>query len=1020
MPAQEFHSHSSRRAGRRAILRGVCAATLIAVSLVCAPRLPAVSDVVPLGQIEGASYGVSMSGTLACIGAGPNLFVLDCTVAATPERVGTLALPGVVTAVTMSGTTAYVGTGSYLRIVDVSVPSHPVLRGSLLVGGDVAGIATYGTTMVCVAVQGVGLKVVDVSSPASPSLVGTVATPGLCSGVAIAGAYAVVGDGTAGVRVISLADPSAPTLRGAYNTPGFATSVAMSGSLAFVADGAGGLQIVNCSNPDALTLTGSYAGADGASGIILRSGLAYIASGSTMTIVDVSAPATPTLRGQCAVPYCAVGIALQGNVAYLACRENELTTVDVSVPATPTMLENRGSVGWASAVVVGGTAAYVAAGYGGLKILDVSDPLIPAPLGRLDVGGCAFNVSKAGPMVYLSTSDGLRIANVADPEHPILSGTYLPGSEVYDAAVVYSPAAVYGCVIAYGIGMTVANLTNPAAPVTQGTWAGSGSLYGVALSGSRAYVANGDAGLRIINIADPSTPALLGTCNTPGTAYDVAVSGTLAFVADGSHGLQVVNVTNPAAPVIIGQYDSPGYAESLAVSPESDMVFLADGGSGVVVLDVSNPASPAVWGASGTLAGYTSGVAISNTGEFAVAADQTGGIYTLGNRAVRVDVDDTFPTGGLQPPGSAAGWSSFGYTGTMGWPDYDVTKHAYQAYVTADATHYRNPGVISNIEEWMPFDHVRSDRFVRAKYYVYAGGQAHPADGNEIPNMRLRLQNRFAVNSMLEVFSHTNDASAAQRAMDQELRPSTDPARPSIYRVDMAPVAVPYLLSNGGTEGIQRAFEAYAIYPQDNGLLYMNESVLGLYMDYCLPETGEPQKLYAPSGSGAGDLRVVNAAELDLANLIPGAAPGDFSQRDPAPRPGNPAHPRRGDVRHHPRRGQCAHRPHRSRDARLLPRIEQSRHGARQRGGKCTRSAGTSSPRRTPTGSRSCACGPAPSSSPTARSWRSAARGAPAARRSTPTTPSPSRRCPASERKTPTATPPTRRAAGTRCSCARR
>jgi len=59
-----------------------------------------------------------------------------------------------------------------------------------------------------------------------------------------------------------------------------------------------------------------------------------------------------------------------------------------------------------------------------------------------------------------------------------------------------------------------------------------GSARGVAVSGSRAYVADGEEGLRVIDIGNPSAPVEVGFVDTPG-AEDVAVSGGYAYVAGG-------------------------------------------------------------------------------------------------------------------------------------------------------------------------------------------------------------------------------------------------------------------------------------------------------------------------------------------------------------------------------------------------------------------------------------------------------------------------------------------------------
>ncbi len=54
----------------------------------------------------------------------------------------------------------------------------------------------------------------------------------------------------------------------------------------------------------------------------------------------------------------------------------------------------------------------------------------------------------------------------------------------------------------------------------------------MAVSGTLAYVADGDAGLQIIDVSNPASPVRLGGYDTSGTAYGVAVSGTVAYVAD--------------------------------------------------------------------------------------------------------------------------------------------------------------------------------------------------------------------------------------------------------------------------------------------------------------------------------------------------------------------------------------------------------------------------------------------------------------------------------------------------------
>jgi len=118
-------------------------------------------------------------------------------------------------------------------------------------------------------------------------------------------------------------------------------------------------------------------------------------------------------------------------------------------------------------------------------------------------------------------------------------------------------------------------------------WSG----YGIAISGTYAYIADGDNGLSIVNVSDPAHPALAGSCDTPGTAQDVAVSGSFAYMADGDGGLRVINVADSAHPALVSSYVVSNTAYSVVVS--GTYAYMAYGYSGLHIVNVSDPAHPA-------------------------------------------------------------------------------------------------------------------------------------------------------------------------------------------------------------------------------------------------------------------------------------------------------------------------------------------------------------------------------------------------------------------------------------------
>lgn len=247
--------------------------------------------------------------------------------------------------------------------------------------------------------------------------------------------------------------------------------------------------------------------------------------------------------------------------------------------------------------------------------------------------------------------------------------------------------------------------------------------------------------------------------------------------------------------------------------------------------------------------------------------------------ALSTSVDDTLEQVVPTPPGSPSGWSltGFGLPG-FAYSLFDNDAHAFRADITADPFRYRIAGAVANKTEWLPYAAIGPNRFAHGKFYVYAN-HALPGFDNTIPTFRLRLANRFACTSFLEVLHHQNaDPSNLPSAL--ELRPSSFDTSPSIYRLDFDPIDVPYLSSNS-SEGVMPAFEAYSLDPQDNGSIFLTELSLESVPNTVLTEAGALKKVYATSPTDAGDLRIRDSsAELFVYDLKPDQAVGAFATLD--------------------------------------------------------------------------------------------------------------------------------------------
>ncbi|AXA34789.1 Cell surface protein [Candidatus Sumerlaea chitinivorans] len=247
--------------------------------------------------------------------------------------------------------------------------------------------------------------------------------------------------------------------------------------------------------------------------------------------------------------------------------------------------------------------------------------------------------------------------------------------------------------------------------------------------------------------------------------------------------------------------------------------------------------------------------------------------------------------------GGDSGWRPFGFEQVgLGDQYYDTTETALVGRVWAtEGPRFRFAGHVSLPDLWLPYSAVGSDHYVRGKFYVYAKGITDwgtMTEGSDwrttgaMPNVRLRLSHRYAQNSMLEIFNHVSGDPGASDAVGADIRPSSDPANPSLYRVDFDPVDTPYLVANGVTEGIWAAYEAYSVDAQDQGLVGLAEVQLGVYPTSLLPDTVAPVKVYAPSASDAGTLGVVSPTDVQLETRHLMTEPGVVPPLDPsAPQP---------------------------------------------------------------------------------------------------------------------------------------
>jgi hypothetical protein len=137
----------------------------------------------------------------------------------------------------------------------------------------------------------------------------------------------------------------------------------------------------------------------------------------------------------------------------------------------------------------------------------------------------------------------------------------------------------YAYVAASGGGLRIISIADPAHPVETGSYVPGGAVA-VAVDGGFAYIGCTDSSFRVISVADPANPVEVGRVDSLiKHSEDVAAISGYAFVTNSAgDGLRVILVADPAHPVEVGHYSGQFWSIAL----DADYVYV--GAFGLLVL----------------------------------------------------------------------------------------------------------------------------------------------------------------------------------------------------------------------------------------------------------------------------------------------------------------------------------------------------------------------------------------------------------------------------------------------------
>ena len=265
---------------------------------------------------------------------------------------------------------------------------------------------------------------------------------------------------------------------------------------------------------------------------------AYVTAGSSLTIFDVSDPATPVRRGSYDFPEEIWGFRVVGDRAYVGANFFGLGILDVSDASSPSLIASFETGGQTKNGAPFGNRVAIIDHMEGMVLVDFdpSNPARPLAVDSFFVDGYARDVATAGSIAYVVDSpSGLYLFDLAKPGPPEPVG------------ILQSPNAPHWIEVA----------SQESSGVTLVCGAGAGNL-------------------QIYDVSDPSMPVHASTFETPGRAHRVALADGLAFVADGTAGIQIVDLSQPARPTLVGSYATPRPARGIAVAESLLFVIVGE------------------------------------------------------------------------------------------------------------------------------------------------------------------------------------------------------------------------------------------------------------------------------------------------------------------------------------------------------------------------------------------------------------------------------------------------------------
>ena len=515
-------------------------------------------------------------------------------------------------AVAVVGDHAFFGSGFALVTVDVS-QTEPQVVGTLDVGGviwhmeavgDSLFVGVLGSTLTTPASS--SIRLFNVANPEAPAELPVSGLEGYVTAFTSSGDRLAVSfrdpgyQGPSALKLFDITSPESPEELGSMEISGH--DIELEDTRLFLATR--GLVVMDISDPQQITELGHFSfpsspfGFDESmGGIHVRGDYVYgTTTWGSLVVIDVSDPESPSIVGTMVddAHWGFIDVTSSGDYIVVGAYSERLRVVDVSDPTEPVALGSVAGAGGMGSIVASGNRVYGTDWNSGFHVVAISDPFFPFEIGHIPTPEPGRAIAAIGTQVYTVNSSGLRVFDLADPEHPTEVGFWSSACYLEDIGTVGD--------LVYLLSwrncdedpstMSIIDVSEPSTPVRIGkVELPLGAQDSHASSGRHVFVTN-TLGLIAVDVSDPARPEQVGFLATEGRASDVVIHEHYAFVADGSEGVAVININDPSRLLLVGEWHGSDRVFSLLVIDDLLLVSTGDNGNDAFFLDISNPEQP--------------------------------------------------------------------------------------------------------------------------------------------------------------------------------------------------------------------------------------------------------------------------------------------------------------------------------------------------------------------------------------------------------------------------------------------